>query len=223
MPSETNLTSNFGESLLPLRSVVNFFPIAVEGSIAAGKTTLCRGITSAWDGPVVTIPDYSDCFEQSPLPSADPQGLEEEAQIIDILLDIERRRFASRLSFFDPDVLGLIDRSILTIAAHCAGLDAVYGTNRFEDLAMRMLRTSKVAVWPTHAIYLDLPHRELMGRLGSRARNIFTFREFVDGYRGYFERLNRAGGIEILWLDATNPPKAIVQRALNFVPAPTPG
>jgi hypothetical protein len=179
------------------------------------RTARCFAI----EGSVRVIPDYAEVVGARNLPDPNPQDLDEDAIGIAAHIQIEQRRFMERPRFFDADSLPIIDRSVHTLMAHRAGLDALKHTGtRYEAQAASVLGGSLHMVWPSYVIYLDLPHDVLLQRHGDKPQDLYTDATFVAGCRSYFTRMSDAlAPVQIVWIDATQSRHAVLEAALAFI------
>ncbi|MCA1701792.1 MAG: hypothetical protein LC808_00380 [Actinobacteria bacterium] len=196
--------------------------VALEGPSCACKTTLCLHLAYAWCGSVVIVPDHSaevgrwGAF-RSDMPAAPSQSAQEEDIALRRLVEFERERFAACPETFDDASLTIIDRSVLSLIAHCAGLDRVYGVDVYERRAIDVVRASDAAVWPTHVIYVDVATEVQRRRYGSRTPPLFADPAFNEGIKDYFRRLDADESMPILWLDAASGSQLLVDRAVAFL------
>ena len=191
--------------------------IAIEGPCCAGKTTLAFDIVAAFStSSVVVVPDYADVVGGGDgMPEAEPKNLDDELVALEALLEIEARRFAEAPM---PAELALIDRSVLTLAAHCAGLERkqVDHTGLTEAVSA-VLRSDSRSVWPTHVIYLDIDDRTQAARNCGKfaADSIFVDPSYNAGFRSFFGNLRRGDSTPMVWLDGRMDPGRICRSALR--------
>jgi len=127
--------------------------VAVEGPCCAGKTTLSRGLLRDLTGLTVAhVRCYSDHVGGGRfLPRPVPLSLDEDANGLRELIQIERDRTTSALS--STDVLILMDRGAHTLLAHRYALERVTGLACFEP-AQRVLTQSQIPSWPDLVLYV---------------------------------------------------------------------
>lgn len=198
---------------------------AIEGPVCAGKTTLANGLRDyAGHANTVVVPDYADFVGGDNMPTANPVDLEEERTALAQLLEIEGRRFRSLPAFSgEQATLRLIDRSVLTLLGHCAGLDAANSTNgSFLELGQSIVRDSSLVVLPQLLIYLDADLDTQIARNDGKfdPKSIFLDARLNEGFRNYFASLAGEGDRTwALWVDARLPASEILEQAINFLAA----
>lgn len=195
--------------------------VAIEGPCCAGKTTLGHGLLEQLDpGSVTIVTDYADFVGGAAgMPDPDPPSWFGERSAIDVLLELETARLKACLPKVPPPLV-LIDRSVLTIEAHCAGLDRRHRRRPpFLGRTRRLLAEDPRPCWPQAVLYLDPPHEVQLARNDGKfaAGSIFMDATYNAGFREHFARSRQdlAGRLE--WIDADQPVAAIVAHALEFL------
>ncbi len=201
--------------------------VALEGPSCAGKTTLAMQLAYAWCGSVVIVPDHSAQvgrwgLSRPDMPATPSMREQDEEMALARLLDFERERFAACATTFDTASLAIIDRSVLSLISHCAGLDRAQAVNIYERLAAAVVGRSDAPVWPTHVVYVDVAPDVQRSRYGARTPPLFGDAKFNEGIKDFFRRLAADGAVPVLWLDAALESRALVDRILTFLSRGTP-
>lgn len=196
--------------------------LAIEGPCCAGKTTLGNALLERF-GPneTVIIPDYADFVGGAAgMPDPDPACWPGEQDAIDVLLDVENQRFRESLPHQLPRQV-LIDRSVLTLVAHCAGLDRRHPLRSpFATRAAAMLAEDARPAWPRATLYLDISHEAQLARNDSgkfAPDSIFMDPDYNVGFRAWFTREQEGGERPLAWISADAPPEAVLEEALAFL------
>jgi hypothetical protein len=196
--------------------------LAIEGPCCAGKTTLGdRLIEALPTGRATIIPDYADFVGGGAgMPEADPPDWDAERVALGALLTIEQQRVACVPN--PPPAFVLIDRSVLTLVAHCSGLDHRHPERRtFASCADTFLRNDPRPFWPEALIYLDVPHAVQLARNMHDEKfasdSIFMDPAYNVGFRDAFSRLRREAALPSICIDGTEPPAAVADRAMAFI------
>ena len=197
--------------------------IAIEGPCCAGKSTLGTNLLNCLGADrVVLVPDYADFVGGgSGMPDPDPQSLVEELLALDRLLDIEVQRFSACQDLMTRDRLVLIDRSVVTLLGHCAGLDCRSEPHETVlDDALSFLQQDHRSVWPTHIIYLDVDGNTQNQRNRGKFPDgsIFMDPVFNEGFRGFFDSYFWAlPGRSGMWLNGAGSQRDILSGAMRLI------
>lgn len=198
--------------------------VAIEGPCCAGKTTLADGITALYGGAAVaTVPDYADFLGGGGrgMPDESDASVDGQRRALSTLLAVEEHRFSAAAPLIASCRLLLIDRSCLTLVAHCAGLDASgEQTHELERLAAERVLTDHRAVLPSHVVYLDVTNDVQRKRNLDKfsATSIFMQPTFNRGFRDYFAReASTDFPIDLLWVDGGGEPGAVVDEVVAFL------
>ena len=196
--------------------------IAIEGPVCAGKTTLALGLRDSFGaGRTVIVPDYADFVGGGNMPPEQPTTLDDERAALSVLLEVEERRFREFPQFFSDDTrLALIDRSILTLLGHCAGLDAIIGVgSTFLELGSSVIESSQVAVRPEMLIYLDVDMETQLRRNNGKFRkgSVLLDPRLNEAFRTYFLKLASANVEASTLVDAQLSPDRVLESALSFL------
>jgi len=159
--------------------------IAIEGTVCAGKTTLCKSIEELIQY-VTIIPDYSDfAGGGNNLPPPFPSSLEEESEALNFFLNLESNRFSK----YDKEssTYCFIDRSVYTLLAHCYSISKLSSLSYF-DLAKQILLSSSHAVWPSTIIFLDISQETILNRNKDKflQGNIFIDESYNKFFKDFF-------------------------------------
>ena len=159
--------------------------IAIEGTVCAGKTTLCNNVINEMKD-ICVIPDYSDFAGGGKnLPSAFPSTLKEESNALEFFLKIEKSRFER----YDnkKSKICLIDRSVYTLFAHCYSLSKL-SKKSFFDLAYKILNSSSDVVWPSGIVFLDISFSAINSRNQGKfdKASIFIDKHYNEYFKEYF-------------------------------------
>jgi thymidylate kinase len=193
--------------------------VAIEGPCCAGKTTLGDGLRDRLGADhVAIIPDYADYVGGAPgMPSPDPSTLPDELAALDFLLDVEKRRFASHLPAPPPPIV-LIDRSVLTLSAHCAGLDWRHADRSpfLADVDTRLAADPRPRR-PEFVLYLDVSHPVQVRRNDGKfaSESIFMDEAYNAGFRSWFARAHDAQKPQVSWIDSQQPVAAVLDEAMR--------
>ena len=196
--------------------------MAIEGPCCAGKTTLGDALLERLGpGETTIIPDYADFVGGAAgMPDPDPACWPDERAAIDVLLDVENQRFRDHLPRQPPRQV-LIDRSVLTLEAHCAGLDRRHPSRPpFAGRAAVMLAEDTRPGWPQATLYLDIPHEPQLARNDSgkfAPESIFMDPDYNVGFREWFRQEQERGERPLAWISADAPPEAVLEQALAFL------
>jgi thymidylate kinase len=195
--------------------------IAIEGPCCAGKTTLADGLIPNASVPLAIIPDYADVVGGGDcMPDPNPKGLPGELKALEALLQIEEKRIAACRAQGEPANLVLIDRSVLTLSWHCAGLDLKNDHNPpFQHTVDWLLHTDSRPWWPDIVIYLDVSHTAQIRRNRGKFEpgSIFMDEAYNRGFRSGFERFARDRSVPVTRIDADLPPERVLDCALDFL------
>jgi hypothetical protein len=194
--------------------------VAIEGPCCAGKTTLGDGLLERLGaGRAVIIPDYADYVGGGPcMPDPEPASLPDELAALDFLLDVERRRFDSFLPALPPPIV-LIDRSVLTLSAHCSGLDAQHpDRDPFRPAADELIRGDPRPRWPQFVLYLDVSHPEQLSRNDGTfaADSVFLQAPYNAGFRSHFADPGFVG-IPLAWIESERPVAGVLDEAVEHL------
>lgn len=195
--------------------------VAIEGPCCAGKTTLGDGLMCQLGTERATlIPDYADFVGGgSGMPDPDPASWDEEQEALAALMEIEVRRLHAYLT--EPlSELVLIDRSAVTLLAHCSGLEHRDVRARgFTAQATAGLAEDARPCWPEAVIYLDVSHpTQLQRNDGKFAEgSVFMDVDYNHGFRAYFHQQREQGRLPMVWIDAEHAPETVIEQALDFL------
>jgi thymidylate kinase len=178
--------------------------VAIEGPVCAGKTTLGNNLMAfpqlrGW----TVIPDFADVVGgRTGMPDPAPTRIDDELRAVHALLEIDASRCRA-LDGVDRQII--LDRSVLTIAAHAAGLVAaeVLPAAALTEVE-KLLEQDRRSVWPTYVIYLDVNiNTQLVRNCGKfDPDSIFINPMLNRGFREWHRNLADAGGSPAyLWLD----------------------
>ena len=195
--------------------------VGVEGPCCAGKTTLSRGLREHLSPAmnIGSVRDYADWVGGGRfLPPAHPQSLRDEEIALHKLLAIEADRTAAvRAGFAEMDLI-LVDRSVHTLAAHCAGLTSLTGLD-YRLASTRVLTGTTVALWPDLILYLDVSPGVIAARNKGKFSpdSLFIDDRFNSGVRQYFSELAGVSQQRVGWLDASGSAKLLCRRATSYL------
>lgn len=186
----------------------------MEGPCCAGKTTLVGGLSHSLSGLRV---EHVKCYADHAgggrfLPEEVPATLAEDAQGLQTLLTIESDRIsAARLQGSD---IVLMDRSVHTLLSHRYALERVTGLSFFEPARMT-LSQSRILVWPSLVLYLDVIQATVNDRNKNKfaAGSVLIDAGFNGAIRSYFANLTGRPLPRIAWLDATNDIPGLLETA----------
>lgn len=196
--------------------------LAVEGPCCAGKTTLGQRLRATMPtGHVTIIPDYADFVGgKAGMPNPDPASWDQERLALDALLAVEEVRARQHIPG-PPPPLVIIDRSILTLAGHCAGLDRRSPSRpAFAGQAEALLAADPRPRWPQAVVYLDVPHATQLERNRSgkfTADSVFMDAAYNAGFRAHFAAAAYAERLPTAWVDGTRPADAVAEQVRAFV------
>lgn len=196
--------------------------LAIEGPCLAGKTTLGDGLVGALGSENVSIiPDYADFVGgASGMPDPDPRSWAEEQDGLEALLGIEEVRLRARTPEPTPALM-IIDRSVLTLIAHCAGTDQKDRRDpSFAGPAAAVLADDPRPRWPEAVVYLDVSPavQAARNRCGKFADDsVFVDPAYNAGFRSYFEDLLAREERPMVWIDGEAPVDAVLEQALRFL------
>lgn len=198
--------------------------IAIEGPCLAGKTTLGDALVGALGSHNVSIiPDYADFVGGARgMPDPDPRRWEQERDGLEALLEIEVARLRAHRPDPTPSLM-IIDRSVLTLIAHCAGTDHKARRDPgFADRAAAVLEDDPRPRWPDGVVYLDVSPEVQIARNRSgkfAASSVFIAPDYNAGFRSYFQRQSTPDGRPMAWIDGAASAEAVLEDALNFLSA----
>jgi len=196
--------------------------MAIEGPCLAGKTTLGDALVSALGSENVSIiPDYADFVGGARgMPDPDPRSWEQEQDGLEALLEIEVARLRAHRPEPTPALM-IIDRSVLTLIAHCAGTDRKDARDPgFADRAAGVLAGDPRPSWPEGVLYLDVSSEVQMARnrLGKFAGDsVFVDPAYNAGFRSYFEDRRVRDERPMGWIDGEAAVEAVLEHALRFL------
>lgn len=196
--------------------------LAIEGPCLAGKTTLGDGLVGALGSENVSIiPDYADFVGgASAMPDPDPRSWAEEHDGLEALIDIEVARLSARTPDPTPALM-IIDRSVLTLVAHCAGTDRKDRRDPgFAGRAATLLAGDARPRWPEGVVYLDVSQavQTARNRCGKFADDsVFVDAAYNAGFRSYFESLLEREERPMVWIDGEAPVDAVLEHTLTFL------
>lgn len=196
--------------------------LAIEGPCLAGKTTLGDGLVGALGSENVSIvPDYADFVGgASGMPDPDPRSWAEEEDGLEALLGIEVARLSARTPDPTPALM-IIDRSVLTLIAHCAGTDRKDSrAPGFAGRAAALLADDPRPRWPEGVVYLDVSPavQAARNRCGKFADDsVFVDPAYNAGFRSYFESLVARAERPMVWIDGEAAVDAVLEHALAFL------
>jgi thymidylate kinase len=198
--------------------------VAIEGPCCAGKTTLAEAILDRLDDRTTTIiPDYADFVGGGAgMPQADPASWPDELAAVHELLCVEE----DRLRDCPPDPtprLVLIDRSILTLIAHCAGTDRRHArVSGFAEPVAALVRADHRPRWPQGVLYLDVPREVQLARNRGKfaSDSVFINAAFNEGFRAYFAARRDEGAMPMAWIAGDLPVATVLGKALAFLSGP---
>jgi thymidylate kinase len=198
--------------------------VAVEGPCCAGKTTLVHGLVTHFGPSVTTIlPDYADFVGGGArMPDPDPASWEQECLALKILLGVEQDRVRVHLPIPSPRLV-LLDRSVLTLVGHCAGLDQRDPDRPpFTERAAALLEGDPRPCWPQAVLYLDVAHRLQVARNATgkfAADSIYLDPAYNEGFREHFARMLAREDRPMAWIAGDATPDDVLQQALSFLSA----
>jgi thymidylate kinase len=195
--------------------------VGIEGPCCAGKTTLSRGLmehlsTTMTIGPVR---DYADWVGGGRfLPAPQPESVDGEDAALRELLHIEADRTAAVRAEFHRLDLVLVDRSVHTLAAHCAGLTRLTGVD-YSAAATRVLATASTALWPDLLLYLDVDRTTVATRNNGKfpPDSLFINDRFNAGIRQYFAGLTGVSQPRVGWFDGGSGARLLCRRATAYL------
>jgi thymidylate kinase len=198
--------------------------VAIEGPCCAGKTTLAIGVSETYGtSSVTTVQDYADFLGGggSRMPNEADGSVQGQRVALDYLLGVEKDRFEASAHAIASSRLLLIDRSCLTLVAHCAGLDAcTRDGHKLERLAAATVAADPRSVVPSHIVYLDVSNDVQFARNRGKFSASSTFMDpgFNAGFRGYFaDRMSSDFSAPLLWVDGEREPSAVLADAVAFL------
>jgi thymidylate kinase len=179
-------------------------------------------IASDASGRTTIIPDYADFVGGAAgMPEENPQDLLTELAALDVLLRIEEERFLSRDTECEASSLILVDRSVLTLSWHCAGLDrmAHHGAS-FQSVVDSRLRADRRARWPDLVIYLDVSHStQLMRNRGKfDLDSVFMDPDYNSGFcSGFAAYVTADVAVPCVRIQADREPESVLADARRFL------
>jgi thymidylate kinase len=196
--------------------------VAIEGPCCAGKTTLADGIVASLGGSqvVTVVPDYADFVGGGAhMPDPAPRTLAEELHAIDILLDIETRRFDSVAVDSNRTRLVIVDRSALTLVAHANGLDwEMEERYDYRPEVSRIVLSDVRAVIPSSVIYVDISEQEQLRRNRGKfdERSIFMQNRYNRGFAQFFRDMSsRQAPWSQVVLDGEQPSMTVLEQGIS--------
>ncbi|NRQ37976.1 AAA family ATPase [Nonomuraea sp. NN258] len=191
--------------------------VALEGPCCAGKTTLAKELARHLLGLAV----YVECFADHAggghcLPKPVPESLEEDAQAMGRLLEVEESRMAPSRLGNTPVII--LDRSVHTFLAHRCAIEQLTGLACLEP-ARQILIQSRASAWPNLVIYLDVPQTAVQDRNNGKFQtgNILVEPAFNNAFRSYFAELRSATEPQVAWLDAMRPIQVLTHAAVSTI------
>jgi thymidylate kinase len=193
------------------------FIVGIEGPCCAGKTTLGHALLDELEQRLrlAYIRDYADWVGGGRhLPPPNPGSLADEQAALRQLLAIEADRSAAARAEMPKLDLILIDRSVHTLAAHCAGLTALTGLDH-DTTGTRVIHSSDAPLWPDLVLYLDVDQATVASRNNGKFApdSLFIDALFNSGVRSYFERLALQQRPRVDWLDANHGARLLHRQA----------
>jgi thymidylate kinase len=173
-------------------------------------------------GRMTIIPDYADFVGGAAgMPEENPQDLPAEFDALDALLRIEEERFLARDAECAASSLILVDRSVLTLSWHCAGLDRMgHHGAPFQSAVDARLRADRRARWPDLVIYLDVSHpTQLMRNRGKfDLGSVFMDPDYNSGFRAGFAAYVAAEvAVPCVRIQADRGPGSVLADARQFL------
>lgn len=193
--------------------------IAIEGPCCAGKTTLTGSLIRAAENGMAHVRDYSDFvgggkYLPDPMPSTEAA----EQAALEFFVKIEHARTRDAASH--PSQIVIVDRSLHTLIAHCAGIEPLVNY-RCAGLALTLLRNANLSFWPHLILYLDIPLdiMTLRNRGKFPTGSLFMDAVYNGGFKNYFKDVRASGVPALEWLDGTLSPNDVQTAARTAIQA----